>query len=81
MNKKYDIPDDPEFDHYVIEGRYIIGEAKEVKPDSEGISFAYVRLWGMEEFAEYGTIENKNLISKKSLKQYLREGDLNEKDI
>ena len=81
MNKKYDIPDDPEYDHYVIEGRHIIGEAKEVKPDSEGISFAYVRLWGMEEFAEYGTIENKNLISKKSLKQYLREGDFNEKDL
>jgi hypothetical protein len=79
--KNQDIPDDPEFDHYVIEegyliggyliGGYLIGEAKEVRPDIEGISFGYVKLWGMEEFAEYGSIENRNLVSKKMLMKYL----------
>jgi len=72
-----DLPDDPEFDHYVIEAGYLIGEAREVKPDMEGISFAYVKLWGLEEFAEYGTIENRNLILKKKLRSYLDGEGLN----
>jgi len=60
------IPNDPEFSHYVVEGDYIIGEARDVKIDSygPGISFAFVRLFGMEDFAEYGSIENRNLLPK-----------------
>jgi len=75
-----DIPDDPEFDHYVIEEGYLIGEAKEVRPDIEGISFGYVKLWGMEEFAEYGSIEDRNLVSKKVFRKYLK-GDLHQENI
>jgi len=78
---KLKIPDDPEYDHYVIESGYLIGEAKDVEPETNGISFAYVKLWGMEELAEYGTIENKNLISKKELKKYLKESDFFEENI
>lgn len=75
------IPDDPEFSHYVTEHGYVLGEAKEVRHESRGISNGYVKLWGMEECAEYGSIETRNLLSKKALK-FMRtiEADLHEKN-
>jgi len=79
-NNRSDIPDDPQFTHYVVEGGYLIGEAKDVKQETHGISFGYVKLWGMEEFAEYGSIEDRNLISKKVLRRYLK-GDLHQENI
>lgn len=64
------IPNDPEFSHYVIDGHYVIGEAKDVEIDSygPGISFAFVRLFGLEDCAEYGSIENRNLLPKSRVK-------------
>ena len=67
-------PDDPIYTHYVIESGYLVGEAKDVNPCDCGCGnyFAFVRLFGMEQFAEYGTIEKRNLIDKKDLKKYQR---------
>ena len=42
----------------------MIGEAREVKPENNGTSFAYVRLFNMPEMAEYGWTENKHLRDK-----------------
>ena len=52
---------DPAFSHWVTEGGRIVGEAKEVEPEDNGISFAYVRLFAMPEMAEYGSIKTHQL--------------------
>lgn len=55
------LPDDPSFTHYVVEGGYIEGEAKDVKSCECGCGnyFAFVGLFGMEQFAEYGMVGGK----------------------
>lgn len=68
--KKSDIPDDPDFSHYVIESGYVIGEAKEVEHKRQGISSGYVKLWGMEDFAEYGSIESCTRTFQKGMGSY-----------
>jgi hypothetical protein len=55
---------DPQFTHWVIEQGHILGEAREVQHEKNGTCFAYVRLFGAPEMAEYGTIERKNLRDK-----------------
>lgn len=55
------IVSDPQFTHWVVEQGYIVGEARDVKPESNGTSFAYVRLFKMADFAEYGSVPNRNL--------------------
>lgn len=55
---------DPEFSHWVVEQGQFIGEAREVDQDKNGISFAFVRLFGMPEMAEYGSIETAKLQAK-----------------
>ena len=55
---------DPSFTHWVVAEGHVIGEAREVKPDRNGTSFAYVRLFHMPEMAEYGWTENKHLCEK-----------------
>jgi len=55
---------DPTFTHWVVAEGHVIGEAREVKPDKNGTSFAYVRLFKMPEMAEYGWTENKHLREK-----------------
>jgi hypothetical protein len=71
---KREISDDPSFTHYVIERGYVVSEAKDVKPCECGCGnyFAFVRLFGMGQFAEYGMAEKRNLINKKELKKYKR---------
>ena len=55
---------DPSFTHWVVAEGHVIGEARNVEPDRNGTSFAYVRLFSVPEGAEYGTIENKYLRGK-----------------
>ena len=55
------VASDPTFSHFVIEGGEIVGEAKDVEPPENGISFAFVRLFNMPEMAEYGSIEAEKL--------------------
>jgi hypothetical protein len=55
---------DPSYTHWVIEAGHILGEAREVQPEKNGTCFAYVRLFGAPEMAEYGTIERRNLRGK-----------------
>lgn len=61
------IVSDPAFTHWVIAQRHIIGEAHSVRNEGDGRCFAFVRLFGMPENAEYGTILEKNLILKSKL--------------
>ena len=55
---------DPTFTHWIVAEGHVIGEARDVKPEQNGTSFAYVRLFNMPEMAEYGWTENKHLRSK-----------------
>ena len=55
---------DPRFTHWVVELDQIIGEAHSVKPASNGLSFAFVRLFAMPEMGEYGDIESSKLLPK-----------------
>lgn len=55
---------DPAFTHWVVELGKIVGEAHSVRPASDGLSFAYVRLFRMPELAEYGRIATKQLRAK-----------------
>jgi hypothetical protein len=57
---------DPKFTHWVVEGGQVIGEAHSVEPEQNGISFAFVRLFGMPEMAEFGSIETEKLVAKKT---------------
>lgn len=41
-----------------------LGEARDVQPGENGTCFGYVRLFGMPEMGEYGTIESENLREK-----------------
>ena len=52
---------DPAFTHWVIADDQIIGEAHSVEPGKNGQSFAFVRLFGMPENAEFGDIETAQL--------------------
>ena len=58
------IVSDPDFTHWIVAEGHVIGEAREVKPENNGTSFAYVRLFNMPECAEHGTIERKHLREK-----------------
>ena len=58
------IVSDPAFSHWVIEQGRILGEARDVTTQSDGSSFAYVRLFSMPEYAEYGSVPAGNLIPK-----------------
>ena len=58
------IVSDPEFTHWVVEGGTIVGEARNVEPDADGISMAFVRLFNVPEMAEYGSIESSKLRAK-----------------
>ena len=55
---------DPAFTHWIVAEGQVIGEARAVKPEENGTSFAYVRLFNMPECAEYGWTENKHLREK-----------------
>lgn len=57
---------DPEYSHWVIEQGCLLGEAREVQVQSNGMCFAYVRLFDMPEMAEYGNIPARNLRPKAS---------------
>lgn len=59
------IVSDPTFSHWVVVDDQIIGEAREIEADADGAPLAYVRLFHCPEFAEYGTIEQKYLRSKR----------------
>ena len=52
------------FTHWIVAEGHVIGEARDVKPEKNGTSFAYVRLFNMPEMAEYGWTENKHLCEK-----------------
>jgi hypothetical protein len=58
---------DPAFTHWVVEQGHIIGEAHLVQSEGNGRCFAFVRLFGMPENAEYGTILSRNIIAKSML--------------
>lgn len=58
------IASDPRFSHWVVEQGQIVGEAHSVEPDGRGMSFAFVRLFGMPDAAEYGYIETAKLQAK-----------------
>lgn len=58
------IVSDPCFSHWVLEQGRVVGEAHSVKPDSRGMSFAFVRLFNMPDAAEYGYIETAKLQTK-----------------
>jgi hypothetical protein len=53
------LPDDPSFTYYVVEEGYVVGEAKDVKPCECGNYLKFIRLIGMEQFAEYGMWRRK----------------------
>jgi len=55
---------DPKFSHWVTEQGRIIGEAHSVEAGTNGMSFAFVRLFSMPEQAEYGYIDSRNLQAK-----------------
>jgi len=55
---------DPSFTHWIVAEGHVIGEARDVKPEENGTSFAYVRLFNMPEMAEYGWTENRHLREK-----------------
>ncbi|MBP7937746.1 MAG: hypothetical protein KA354_24165 [Phycisphaerae bacterium] len=52
---------DPAFTHWVAVDDQIIGEAHSIEAAENGRSFAFVRLFGMPESAEYGFIETAHL--------------------
>jgi hypothetical protein len=58
------IVSDPQFSHWVVESGGIVGEAHSVEPDGNSMSFAFVRLFGMPDSAEYGYIETAKLQAK-----------------
>lgn len=58
---------DPGFTHWVVAQGRIIGEAREVEPESNGTCFAFVRLFAMPECAEYGSIPARNLKKKEAM--------------
>jgi hypothetical protein len=58
------IASDPSFSHWVIEQDRVVGEAHSVKPDSRGMSFAFVRLFSLPDGAEFGYIETARLRAK-----------------
>ena len=55
---------DPQFTHWVVVEGQVVGEAHSVEAESEGICFAFVRLFAMPEMAEYGSIEANKLRAK-----------------
>lgn len=57
---------DPRFSHWVVEQGQIVGEAHSVEPGDDGMSFAFVKLFNMQECAEYGYIETSRLQAKKA---------------
>jgi len=57
---------DPKFSHWVVEQDQIVGEAHSVEPTSNGMSFAFVRLFNMPDMAECGYIETHRLQAKNS---------------
>jgi len=58
------IVSDPKFTHWILEQEQIVGEAHSVEPSTNGMSFAFVRLFNMPEMAEYGYIESIRLQTK-----------------
>ena len=66
LGGKMAVVSDPDFTHWVVEQDHIIGEAKDVQAKRNGISFAFVRLFGMPGCAEYGSIESRNLKRKEA---------------
>lgn len=56
---------DPQFSHWVVVDDKIVGEAHSVEPGHNGTSFAFVRLFGMPECAEYGYSETRHLRPKR----------------
>lgn len=52
------------FSHWVIVQGYIVGEARDIRDAGNGMCFAYVRLFGMPELAEYGSIPKSCLVTK-----------------
>lgn len=57
---------DPAFTHWVVEQGKIVGEAHSVEPTGNGTSFAFVRLFGMPENAEFGSISTQQLRAKQN---------------
>ena len=57
---------DPAFTHWVVEQSRIVGEAHSVQAARHGTSFAFVRLFGMPECAEYGYVESEKLRAKQN---------------
>jgi hypothetical protein len=55
---------DPSFTHWIVAEGHIIGEAREIEPDTNGTCSAYVRLFKMPEFAERGLVERRHLRAK-----------------
>ena len=64
VGQKPHLVSDPKFTHWVVEQGRILGEARSVEQADNGMSFAYVRLFGMAECAEYGYIATSQLRSK-----------------
>ena len=52
------------YTHYIVEDGLFIGEAAEVERLDAKVSLAFVKLYGLPEFAEYGSIETRKLILK-----------------
>ena len=55
---------DPQFSHWVLRTGEIIGEARDVKTSTDGMRFAFVRLFETPEFAEFGYIPARLLREK-----------------
>lgn len=55
---------DPKFSHWVIVDGQIVGEAHSVQKVDDQQSYAFVRLHGMPENAEYGPIQSNHLLTK-----------------
>ena len=61
VQKSPQVSSDPEFTHWVVQDGQVIGEAHSVESESDGICFAFVRLFVMPEMAEFGSIEAEKL--------------------
>lgn len=58
------IVSDPRYSHWVMEQGQVVGEAHSVEPDSNGMIFAFVRLFNLPDGAEFGYIETARLQAK-----------------
>lgn len=49
--------------HLVVDGDRVVGCARDVVDNGDGLSSGFVQLFGLEDLTEYGAIETERLVS------------------